>query len=534
MFQCTVYEFGDELSNCTDCLSACQSTVYDFDLSATSLAYTAFSTLEEATQKSIRKNYKQAMSLQQRVKKTNLMEILGGIQGVLDTIDEFEFQAKFYFLDSKTSLIKLAEMDVTELKQLVIEDATNVYAENSDFEEIYKEYLGPFVDIFALICDKVSEDFSGAFVLNQLLAEKINSPVDLESEYENVWFDSVQPILALYEDGLRQLNDILEVVNLNAFDRLVEIVDTTPFEIVDYDETLLPRFLTSPRERVLACQEVVENDNLAITLDEPVRRFHEILESFYPLTPGARYIEDVFPENFTDFQTSFVLYERRTEIRQDIVTLNNISSVTKECMQKYGVSLAKYKKRVDEISLSDVVVSNVLFETEELAGIRESKRKLKTLFDDFAGNTKSVYDIKEEIVEIGEFVEEARSTLYNSIQLKMVEPLTAALKTLETEIISTYTTSTEDMIEMMGFMTDTASKFTEKVATEQIWREPTPDLSGEGAVQFLLSNESGEAVVGRSVQVFWETLGGKDIINSTKYPSMSLFSQQGQLSCQQL
>jgi hypothetical protein len=157
---------------------------------------------------------------------------------------------------------------------------------------------------------------------------------------------------------------------------------------------------------------------------------------------------------------------------------------------------------------------------------------VKESTDDFASNTKSVYDIKEEIVEIGDFVEEARSTLYNSIQLKMVDALTAALKTLEMEIIATYTTSTEDMIEMTEFVPDRASKFTEKVATEQIWRKPTPDLSGKGAVQFLLSNKSGEAVVGRSVEVFWNSIG-KDRPNNFVFLNV-IISQQGQRSCQQL
>jgi hypothetical protein len=306
---------------------------------------------------------------------------------------------------------------------------------------------------------------------------------------------------------------------------LVEIAVTAPFEIIGKDKTLLPLFLTSPKERVLACQ-IHYFDGFMHWMDVIYVLIEGILDSVYPLTPGARNIEDVFPQNFSDFETILVqLYNRSAvDIRQDLVALNKATAETKECMQKYGISLAKYKKRVDEISLSDVLVSNVLLMSEELAGIRESKRKLKTLFDEFASNTKSksVYDIKEEIVEIGNFVEKARSTLYSSIQLKMVDALTAALKTLEMEIIATYTTSTEDMIEMTEFVPDRASKFTEKVATEQIWRKPTPDLSGKGAVQFLLSNKSGEAVVGRSVELFWNT--GKDTPNNFVFLNVIIFS----------
>ncbi|ELU11923.1 hypothetical protein CAPTEDRAFT_217420 [Capitella teleta] len=51
-----VYEDGDELSNCSVCLSACKSTDFEFDLSSVTLAYTAFSSLNDQIRDDIQTN----------------------------------------------------------------------------------------------------------------------------------------------------------------------------------------------------------------------------------------------------------------------------------------------------------------------------------------------------------------------------------------------------------------------------------------------------------------------------------------------
>ena len=132
----SVYEVGDELSNCSVCLSACKSTSYDFDLSSVSLAYTTDTTLLENTKNEIVANYQEAISLQQRVKMTSFMTLIGNIQKLMDTMDEYEFQAKFYYLDSKTSLMKQAELTLEEFKGMAINDTIDIYGNITDMIDL--------------------------------------------------------------------------------------------------------------------------------------------------------------------------------------------------------------------------------------------------------------------------------------------------------------------------------------------------------------------------------------------------------------
>ncbi|ELU13901.1 hypothetical protein CAPTEDRAFT_202545 [Capitella teleta] len=89
-----VYEDGDELSNCSVCLSACKSTDFEFDLSSVTLAYTAFSSLNDQIRGDIQTNYMEAMSLQQRVQTTKFLGLLGKNQTLLQAIDDYVFHAK--------------------------------------------------------------------------------------------------------------------------------------------------------------------------------------------------------------------------------------------------------------------------------------------------------------------------------------------------------------------------------------------------------------------------------------------------------
>ncbi|ELU18155.1 hypothetical protein CAPTEDRAFT_229395 [Capitella teleta] len=510
-----VYENGDELSNCSVCLSACQSTDFEFDLSSVSLAYTAFSSLNDQTKGDIQSNYMEVMSLQQRLQTTKFLGLLGKIQSLLQAIDDYEFHAKFYFLDSKTSLMKQSDLTIEEFKALARNDSSAMYGNISSLTMAYQEFLGPYVDTIVLETEQISQHFSSGFSLLQVAKSRANSDQPLQPEAEPVWQDTwerfIRPILKEFESGYRSLGNLIKLIEIDALDRLVEIGDSGHFKSLDGSEQLLPQFLTSPRLEVNSCQNLYDDRYASII--EPFLFFEALLDRFYSIQhPNQTNIDinDVELETEDEFNaTVSYMIEEYFSLKEKLVTLNVMADKIKTCVTKYSSSLNLFRDRVSNIKLSDVSLSSILQEDEQLFLIRESRLKVSALKDDLASNKKSVFDLNSQFQTISVDIDEARSTLYNTIQQQLISTQQSISADLEAEIGSLYSQSVEDSILLTSFLPGISDLFNEQVRAAGIWREPYPDLAGSSLLGYQLSVEGGRAVVGRAVDVFWNNAGGK-------------------------
>ncbi|ELU13902.1 hypothetical protein CAPTEDRAFT_202546 [Capitella teleta] len=218
--------------------------------------------------------------------------------------------------------------------------------------------------------------------------------------------------------------------DIHALDRLVEIGDSSHFESLDGSTHFLPQFLTSPRLEVKSCQDFYDDSYTSI--DEPFWFFEALFDRVYNFQHPNQTNKDINNvELATEEEFNITVSYLNGEyfnLKENLVTLNAMAGKVRTCVTKYSSSLKIFRERVSNVKLSDVSLSSILQEDEQLVLIRESRLKVSALKDDLASNKKSAFDLNSQFQTIRTDIDEARRTLYHTIQQQLISTRQSPLK----------------------------------------------------------------------------------------------------------